>query len=62
MGLHTFEMQKEVSIFMTFKALLQAAIGHYDLSVQFNEKFNPTILNIDTKIFLETYIYCTILL
>ena len=43
---------------MTFKALLQAAIGHYDLSAEFNEKFNPTVFNIDTKIFfLETYIY-----
>ena len=44
-------MQKEVSIIMTFKALLQAAIGHYDLSAEFNEKFNPTVFNIDTKIF-----------
>tara|TARA_Y100001980_G_C14543734_1_gene322588 strand:+ start:536 stop:2278 length:1743 start_codon:yes stop_codon:yes gene_type:complete len=50
MGLHTFEMQKEVSIIMTFKALLQAAVGHYDLSAEFNEKFNPTVFNIDTKI------------
>ena len=54
MGLHTFEMQKEVSIIMTFKALLQAAIGHYDLSAEFNEKFNPTVFNIDTKIFFRT--------
>ena len=53
MGLHTFEMQKEVSIIMTFKALLQAAIGHYDLSAEFNEKFNPTVFNIDTKIFFR---------
>ena len=50
MGLHTFEMQKEVSIIMTFKALIQAAVGHYDLSAEFNEKFNPTVFNIDTKI------------
>ena len=53
MGLHTFEMQKEVSIIMTFKAILQAAIGHYDLTAEFNEKFNPTVFNIDTKIFFR---------
>ena len=53
MGMHTFEMEKEISILLTLKTLLQAALGHYDISAKFNEEFNPTILHIDTKIFLE---------
>ena len=49
----TFEMRHEVSIMVTIKALIQAALGYYDLSAQFNETYNPTILNIDTKIFFR---------
>ena len=49
----TFEMRHEVSILVTIKALIQAALGYYDLSAQFNETYNPTILNIDTKIFFR---------
>ena len=38
---------------MTFKAIFKLSIGHYDLTAEFNEKFNPTIFNIDTKIFFR---------
>ena len=44
MTIHTFEMRHEVSILITIKALIQAALGFYDLSAQFNEAYNPTIL------------------
>ncbi len=53
MTIHTFEMRHEVSILITIKALIQAALGFYDLSAQFNEAYNPTILSIDTKIFFR---------
>ena len=33
----TFEMRHEVSILVTIKALIQAALGYYDLSAQFND-------------------------
>ena len=53
MTIHTFEMHNEVSILVTIKALIKAVLGYYDLSSQFNESYNPTILNIDIKIFFR---------
>ena len=53
MTIHTFEMHNEVSILVTIKALIKAVLGYYDLSSQFNEAYNPTILSIDTKIFFR---------
>ena len=43
----TFEMRHEVSILITIKALFQSILGYYDLSGQFNENYNPKILNVD---------------
>ena len=53
MTIHTFDMGLEVSIILTFKALIQSALGFYDLSAEFNQEFNPTILNVDVKIFFR---------
>ena len=49
----TFEMRHEVSILITIKALFQSILGYYDLSGQFNENYNPKILNVDLKIFFR---------
>ena len=49
----TFEMRHEVSILITLKALFQSILGYYDLSGQFNENYNPKILNVDLKIFFR---------
>ena len=43
----TFEMRHEVSILITIKALFQSILGYYDLTGQFNEDYNPKILNVD---------------
>ena len=48
----TFEMSQEVSIFQTIKQLFQYPSN--ELTVQFNKEFNPTILNIDTKVFFRS--------
>ena len=48
----TFEMNQEVSIFQTIKQLFQYPSN--ELTVQFNKEFNPTILNIDTKVFFRS--------
>ena len=48
----TFEMSQEVSIFQTIKQLFQ--YPSQELTVQFNKEFNPTILNIDTKVFFRS--------
>ena len=49
----TFEMRHEVSILITIKALFQSILGYYDLTGQFNEDYNPKILNVDLKIFFR---------
>ena len=49
----TFEMRHEVSILITIKALFQSILGYYDLTGQFNENYNPKILNVDLKIFFR---------
>tara|TARA_B100000963_G_scaffold45441_1_gene33886 strand:- start:888 stop:2633 length:1746 start_codon:yes stop_codon:yes gene_type:complete len=53
MTMHTFEVEGEKSIIITLKALTQALAGKIELSAEFNEEYNPTILNIDTKIFFR---------
>ena len=53
MTMHTFEVEGEKSIIITIKALIQALAGKIELSAEFNEEYNPTILNIDTKIFFR---------
>ena len=49
----SFEMRTEVSILITIKALIQFILGYYDLTAQFNENYNPKILNIDLKVFFR---------
>ena len=49
----SFEMRTEVSILITIKALIQFILGYYDLTAQFNENYNPKILNTDLKVFFR---------
>ena len=56
MTMHAFEVEGQSGIMVKIRAILQAALGNLEISAEFNENYNPTILGIDTKIFLEVYI------
>ena len=49
-----FEVEGQSGILEKIRAILQAASGNLEISAEFNENYNPTILGIDTKIFFRS--------
>ena len=54
MTMHAFEVEGQSGIMVKIRAILQAALGNLEISAEFNENYNPTILGIDTKIFFRS--------
>ena len=54
MTMHTFEVEGQSGIMVKIQAILQAVLGNLEISAEFNENYNPTILGIDTKIFFRS--------
>jgi len=54
MTMHTFEVEGHSGIMVKIQAILQAVLGNLEISAEFNENYNPTILGIDTKIFFRS--------
>jgi len=52
--MHAFEVEGQSGIMVKIRAILQAALGNLEISAEFNENYNPTILGIDTKIFFRS--------
>ena len=54
MTMHTFEVEGHSGIMVKIQAILQAVLGNLEISAEFNENYNPTILGVDTKIFFRS--------
>jgi len=54
MTMHTFEVEGHSGIMVKIQAIFQAVLGNLEISAEFNENYNPTILGIDTKIFFRS--------
>ena len=54
MTMHAFEVEGQSGIMVKIRAILQAVLGNLEISAEFNENYNPTILGIDTKIFFRS--------